>query len=77
MTLTDDRLDDLTTRFASGALVMSESPELWANPHAFYRHLRSSAPMLDVPSLNEVILTRRADCEPVRVERVAPFSGFR
>jgi cytochrome P450 len=65
MTLTEDKLDDLTTRFASGELVMTSSPELWANPHAFYRHLRTTAPMLEVPSLNEVILTRRADCEAI------------
>jgi len=73
MTLTDDKLDDLTTRFASGELVMTESPELWANPHAFYHHLRATSPMLDVPSLNEVILTRREDCEAIL--RDARFSS--
>ncbi len=65
MTLTDDQLDDLTARFAAGEMVLTETPELRANPHPLYHHLRATHPMLDVPVMNEIILTRRDDCETV------------
>jgi hypothetical protein len=73
MTLTDDELGDLTTRFAAGEFVLTQSAEVRANPHPFYHHLRATAPILEVPSMRELILTRREDCETIL--RDARFSS--
>jgi hypothetical protein len=73
MVVTDESFDDLTRRFGAGEFVLTASPRVRADPHPFYHHLRATHPMMEVPSLNEVVLTRRDDCEAVL--RDARFSS--